>query len=137
MLKQKFYHKDSPPQRQTTILAQHGVRWSALDWIPGWRPSTQTALDFMHAVFLGKFFLSFRALLVTSALGIVAYLFTKLLFAAHMFPGAGGANSAKQRFEDVINSIRWPNHITRLPKNVSKPVLQPFIYIHSVFSSLV
>jgi hypothetical protein len=43
----------------------------------------------------------------------------RLLFAAHMFTGAGGANSAKQRFEDIINNIRWPSHITRLPKNVS------------------
>jgi hypothetical protein len=53
MLKQKFYSKDAPVQRQSNILASHGVRFSALDWIPGWRPSLQTALDFMHCLFLG------------------------------------------------------------------------------------
>jgi hypothetical protein len=51
--------------------------------------------------------------------GIVAFFFTHVLFAAHMFPGAGGDNSSKKRFENVVNSIRWPTHITRLPKNVS------------------
>jgi hypothetical protein len=55
----------------------------------------------------------------SSVLGIVCWLYMHILFSAHMFPGTGGANSPKQRFEDVINSIQWPSHITRLPKNVS------------------
>lgn len=53
MLKQKFYSKDAPIPRQSTILKNHGVRFSAFDWIPGWRPSRQTALDFMHCIYLG------------------------------------------------------------------------------------
>jgi hypothetical protein len=57
------------------------------------------------------------------SVGVVAGFFTKVLFAAHMFPGAGGANSPKQCFKDTINSIRWPSHITRLPKNVQESVL--------------
>ncbi|KAJ3911125.1 hypothetical protein F5877DRAFT_20391, partial [Lentinula edodes] len=69
--------------------------------IPGWRPSKQTALDFMHCMFLG----------------VVAFLWTRILFAAHMFPGANGS---KHRFEDIINSVRWPTHITRLPKNLGE-----------------
>jgi len=52
--------------------------------------------------------------------GVVAFLFCNVLFAAHLFPGAGGINSPKHRFEEVINLIKWPSHITRLPKNVSK-----------------
>ncbi|KAF9060780.1 hypothetical protein BDP27DRAFT_1385475 [Rhodocollybia butyracea] len=56
------------------------------DWIPGWRPSKQTVLDFMHAIYLG----------------------------------ANCTNSAKQHFEDAINSIQWPTHITRLPKNLGQ-----------------
>jgi hypothetical protein len=54
MLKQKFYSKDAPPQQQAHILTAHGVRFSCLDYIPGWRPSLQTALDFMHCIFLGE-----------------------------------------------------------------------------------
>jgi len=45
-------------------------------------------------------------------------LFNHILFGAHMFSGLGGADSAKQRLEDIVNSIKWPSHITRLPKNV-------------------
>ncbi|EEB92189.1 hypothetical protein MPER_09337, partial [Moniliophthora perniciosa FA553] len=102
MIKQKFFAKNEP-HRQEEILARHGVQFSALDWIPGWRPGSQTALDFMHCVFLG----------------VVAWLFTKILFAAHMFYGAG-PYSGRKRFEDAINSIKWPSHITRLPKNLGE-----------------
>lgn len=56
MLKQKFYFKNAPTRRQTSILANHGVRFSVLDYIPGWRPSLMTALDFMHCIYLGKLF---------------------------------------------------------------------------------
>ncbi|KAF9489274.1 hypothetical protein BDN71DRAFT_1530062 [Pleurotus eryngii] len=52
------------------------------------------ALDFMHNVFLG----------------LICHLFMKVLFAAHMFPGAG----------DLINSVQWPSHITCLLKNLSE-----------------
>ncbi|KAF8968992.1 hypothetical protein BDZ97DRAFT_1754924 [Flammula alnicola] len=103
-LKQKFYSKDAPLPRQAAILKNHGVQWSALDWIPGWRPSKQTPLDFMHCIFLG----------------IVAFLFKTVLFAAHMFPGAGGQDSTKNRFENAINSVRWPTHVTRLPTNMGE-----------------
>lgn len=80
-----------------------------------------SALDFMHATFLGKScvhgYFTWSAQYHTS-LGIVATLFSKFLFAAHIFSGPGGADSAKQRLEDIINAICWPSHITRLPKNV-------------------
>ncbi|THV04206.1 hypothetical protein K435DRAFT_649850 [Dendrothele bispora CBS 962.96] len=102
-LKHKFASKDTSVQRQGEILSRHGVRFSTLDWIPGWRPLRQTALDFMHCVFLG----------------IVAYLFTTILFAAHMFYGQG-PNSGRARFENAINNIKWPSHITRLPKNLGE-----------------
>ncbi|KAM6493648.1 hypothetical protein JOM56_010009 [Amanita muscaria] len=104
MLKQKYYYRDAPPQRQKTILANFGVRWSAFDCLPGWLPARSTALDFMHAVFLG----------------VVATLFNKFLFGAHMFSGIGGTDSAKQRLENIVNSVQWPSHITRLPKNLGQ-----------------
>ncbi|EAU86909.2 hypothetical protein CC1G_10800 [Coprinopsis cinerea okayama7 len=104
LLKHKFHSRDAVPARQATINENHGVRWAAFDWIPGWKPAKQTALDFMHCVFLG----------------IVPWLFSTLLFGAHLFPGTGGENSSKQRFEKTINSIKWPSHITRLPKNLGE-----------------
>jgi len=102
LLKHKFNHRTASDRRQEQILKVNGVRWSVFDWLPGWRPSKQTALDFMHCIYLG----------------VVAWLFNEILFAAHLFPGAGGVDSPKKRFERAINSIQWPTHITRLPKNV-------------------
>ncbi|KAJ2926230.1 hypothetical protein H1R20_g10867, partial [Candolleomyces eurysporus] len=37
-----------------------------------------------------------------------------------MYDGAGGENSQKKRFENAINSIQWPSHISRLPKNLGE-----------------
>lgn len=44
----------------------------------------------------------------------------EVVFKSYMLSGAGGAISSKQRFEDMINSVRWPSHITRLPKNLGE-----------------
>lgn len=106
VLKQKFLARESSSARKAIILERHGVQWSALDYLPGWRPTAQTALDFMHCIYLG----------------LVRFLFMYILFAAHLFTGAGGENSTKKKFERVVNSICWPSHITRLPKNVSSVI---------------
>lgn len=42
----------------------------------------------------------------------------RVLFGGYMLSGMGGINSPKRRFEDIINAVRWPSHVTRLPKNV-------------------
>ncbi|KAG1900836.1 uncharacterized protein F5891DRAFT_1225460 [Suillus fuscotomentosus] len=94
-----FFMRDSQ-----AILDDHGVRWSTLNLIAGWFPSKKTALDFMHCIFLG----------------IIAHLFMRVLFGGYMFSGAGGRNLPKQRFENLINSVKWPSHITRLPKNLGE-----------------
>ncbi|KZT19841.1 hypothetical protein NEOLEDRAFT_1151707 [Neolentinus lepideus HHB14362 ss-1] len=43
-----------------------------------------------------------------------------VLFNGYMFSGAGGQNSLKQHFEDMVNSVRWPSHVTRLLKNLGE-----------------
>ncbi|KIK54699.1 hypothetical protein GYMLUDRAFT_76876 [Collybiopsis luxurians FD-317 M1] len=83
--------------KTSSILRQHGVHFSVLNWIAGWLLSTQMALDFIHCMFLEL---------------------THILFTVHMFPGANGPESAKQWFEDAVNSICWLTHITCLPKNI-------------------
>lgn len=103
LLRQKFRSKDAGPQRQDDINNRYGVRFSAMDWIPGWTPSMQTPLDFMHCIFLG----------------IVAYLWNHILGAAHMFGGIGGEDSPRQRLDRVMKSIQWPGCVSRVPKNVS------------------
>ncbi|KAG2061047.1 hypothetical protein BDR06DRAFT_993204 [Suillus hirtellus] len=104
MLRQSFYSKDATPTRQEAILRDHGVRFSILNVIPGWLPSRKSALDFMHCIFLG----------------IISHLFMRMLFGGYMLSGMGGINSPKRQFEDIINAVRWPSHVTRLPKNLGE-----------------
>lgn len=102
ILRQKFRSKGKTAERQKEIVTRHGVQYAAMDSLPGWRPALQTPVDPMHCIFLG----------------IVAALFNLILIAAHMFGGIGGDDSPKMRFERSLNSVQWPSHITRLPKNL-------------------
>lgn len=102
MLQQAFKAKDAVPAREKGILDGYGIRWSPLNLIPGWRPVSLAVLDFMHNIFLG----------------VISHLFTTVLFSSYMFSGIGGLHSPKQRFEDLVNAVKWPSHVTRLPKNV-------------------
>ncbi|KAF5380388.1 hypothetical protein D9615_004710 [Tricholomella constricta] len=89
LLRQAFSAKISSTRRQNKILKDYGVRWSVLNVLANWFPSSKTALDFMHNIFLG----------------LICHFFSQVLFAAHMFSGAGGNDSPKQRFEDLINRM--------------------------------
>ncbi|KAG1718620.1 hypothetical protein EDB19DRAFT_1899167 [Suillus lakei] len=82
----------------------HGVRFSILNVISGWLPSRKSALDFMHCIFLE----------------IISHLFMCMLFGGYMLSGMGGVNSLKRHFEDIINAVRWPSHVTQLPKNLGE-----------------
>ncbi|EIW80779.1 hypothetical protein CONPUDRAFT_57284, partial [Coniophora puteana RWD-64-598 SS2] len=104
LLRQAFYARDAPLARQAQLLDDYGKRFVILDALPGWLPKTKTALDFMHAVYLG----------------IVPHLFDVVIFNGQLMTGIGGSESAKSRFETLINSILWPSHITRLPKNLGE-----------------
>ncbi|KII86134.1 hypothetical protein PLICRDRAFT_115269 [Plicaturopsis crispa FD-325 SS-3] len=102
MLRHAFASRVAGAARQFVILRDFGVRWATFNLIPGWLPSSKTALDFMHNIFLG----------------LICHIFMEILFKAYMFSGAGGAHSEQQRFEKIVNAIKWPSHITRLPKNL-------------------
>ncbi|KAF9455543.1 hypothetical protein BDZ94DRAFT_1179759, partial [Collybia nuda] len=104
MLRQAFNAKDAAPAREKGILDGYGIHWSPLNLIPGWRPVSLAVLDFMHNIFLG----------------VISHLFTTVLFSSYMFSGIGGINSPKQKFEDLINAVKWPSHVTRLPKNLGE-----------------
>ncbi|EPQ59179.1 hypothetical protein GLOTRDRAFT_54945, partial [Gloeophyllum trabeum ATCC 11539] len=104
LLRQSFISKGAHPLRQTQILDDYGIRWCVKSLLPEWLPTRKCALDFMHNIFLG----------------IIGHLFVKVLFAGYMFSAAGGAHSSKQRFEDLVNSVQWPSHVTRLPKNLGE-----------------
>ncbi|KAG1737090.1 uncharacterized protein EDB91DRAFT_1249737 [Suillus paluster] len=104
MLHQSFYSRDAGPARQEAILRDHGVRWSILNLLSGWLPSKKSVLDFMHCIFLG----------------IISHLFMRILFGGHMLSGMGGNESPKHCFKDIVNAVKWPSHVTRLPKNLGE-----------------
>jgi len=113
LLKQAFISCDAPVPCQNQILRDDSIRWSVMNMIPNWEPSSKMALDFMHNIFLG----------------LIAHFFTQVLFAAHMFPGRGAQHSSKQQFETFINEFQWPSHITRLPKNVRSCFVVHLIFL--------
>lgn len=89
MLKDAYRSKKAEPERQEVILRDCGVRWAAFNAISGWLPSSKTVLDFMHNIFFG----------------LNCHFFTDMIFKLYMLSGAGGIDSPKQRFENIINSI--------------------------------
>ena len=40
--------------KQEQIANECGIRWSALDSLPGWLPGQDSPTDFMHAIFPGE-----------------------------------------------------------------------------------
>lgn len=53
LLRHAFASRDTSDARKSDILKNYGMRWSALNTIPGWLPRTKSPVDFMHNVFLG------------------------------------------------------------------------------------
>ncbi|KAF9254739.1 hypothetical protein L218DRAFT_885652, partial [Marasmius fiardii PR-910] len=64
LLYEAYQSKNTPPAQQKYILKHCGIQWSTMNLIPDWLPWKKTALDFMHAVFLG----------------IICHFFTQVLF---------------------------------------------------------
>jgi len=48
-----FQSRGAGKARQAVILKTAGARFSVMNTLPGWLPSTKSALDFMHCIFLG------------------------------------------------------------------------------------
>lgn len=53
-LKYAFRARDADPVTREEIAEERGIRWSALDILPGWSPVSDTPPDFMHAAYLGE-----------------------------------------------------------------------------------
>lgn len=53
-LQHAFRAKDADRAERNEISSEHGIRWSALDDLPGWLPAKNSPLEFMHATFLGR-----------------------------------------------------------------------------------
>jgi len=53
-LKYAFKARIATNDEQEQIANERGIRWSALDSLPGWLPGWDSPTDFMHAIFLGE-----------------------------------------------------------------------------------
>jgi hypothetical protein len=84
----------------------------------------------LHAQHISHCMLPMYAYTLPNAqLGLIAHFFMHVIFKFYMLSGMGGANSPKQCFENIINSIQWPSHVTQLPKNISNTLISPsYIY---------
>ncbi|TFK59244.1 hypothetical protein BDN72DRAFT_946510 [Pluteus cervinus] len=104
VLKHAYRYKEADTEDQQTLLDYNGFRWARLNLLSSWLPTSKNLIDFMHNIYLGT----------------VNHFFMVLIFRSYMLSGRGGKNSEKARFEATINSIQWPSHITRLPKNLGE-----------------
>jgi hypothetical protein len=57
-LKYAFRARHAEQDEREEIAEKKGVRWSALNKLPGWMPAQNSPLEFMHATFLGKLFIA-------------------------------------------------------------------------------
>ena len=53
LLQASFQSRSAGKTRQAVILKTSGARFSIMNTVAGWLPSTKSALDFMHCIFLG------------------------------------------------------------------------------------
>ncbi|KAG1736440.1 uncharacterized protein EDB91DRAFT_1250062 [Suillus paluster] len=51
---------------------------------------------------------------------IISHLFMHILFGGYMLSGMGGNESPKHHFEDIMNAVKWPSHVTQLLKNLGE-----------------
>ncbi|KAF8595852.1 hypothetical protein BDV93DRAFT_456040 [Ceratobasidium sp. AG-I] len=80
------------------FASAHGIRWSALNELPGWLPFDSAPLDLMHNLYLG----------------VIRHLWADVLLEGYYF-----SNSQAEALESFINNLSWPSNIGRVPKNVS------------------
>ncbi|KAB5590975.1 hypothetical protein CTheo_5591 [Ceratobasidium theobromae] len=82
---------------RNAIHKEFGIRWSALNELPDWRPYSSAPVDPMHNLFLG----------------IVSHCWNDVLIAGIYFTAA-----QKRQFDRFLDNFEWPSGIGRLPKNL-------------------
>ncbi|KAF8324605.1 uncharacterized protein EI90DRAFT_3146837 [Cantharellus anzutake] len=104
LLRYSFMWSETENLDQREFLTRRsGKRWSPLDQLPGWMPSRDNPVDFMHS----------------SLLGIVKHVSCEILLRGGMFIRKANQSNPLEKFESFIqNAILWPASVGRLPKNV-------------------
>ncbi|KAF8599098.1 hypothetical protein BDV93DRAFT_407383, partial [Ceratobasidium sp. AG-I] len=98
-LQQAKLSQVAPNQTQRNKLhKEHGIRWSAFNELPDWKPYLGAPFDLMHNLYLG----------------IVHDLWGTILMGGYYFTAA-----QRLQFDAYLETIVWPSQIGRLPKSVS------------------
>ncbi|KAI0748334.1 hypothetical protein C8Q80DRAFT_1103489 [Daedaleopsis nitida] len=100
------------------IFKAHGQRWSKLFELPGWKPSG-CAIDYMHNVYRERHI--FSGIILLPSLSIFAVGIAKDMFSTLLVKGYLLDKNMWQRLESLVNAIRWPSGIGRLPTNAKNP----------------
>lgn len=82
------------PEARKQIARDYGIRWSALNELPGWLPHASAPFDPMHCLYLG----------------IVHSFWGDVIEDGHML-----SSQQATLFEDFLGSLQWPSQIGRLP----------------------
>jgi len=119
-IKYAYRSRSADPKAADEIAAKRGVRWSVLNELPNWFPSSNSVIDFMHCVYLCKCCL-FRAVVfyVYATPGMVKHISSVILLKHGMFNPRPASNCYPlNRLDAFYASIIWPSSVTRPPKTV-------------------
>ncbi|KAH9839027.1 uncharacterized protein C8Q71DRAFT_893893 [Rhodofomes roseus] len=103
-LKYAFRARDADADDREQIAEERGVRWSALDLIPGWMPARCSPPEFMHAGYLIQIKHSFQEILVGSGL----------------FTSRSRTDKPLAKLEQFLGSIWWPSSSGRVPHKIAE-----------------
>ncbi|KAI0059856.1 hypothetical protein BV25DRAFT_1778317, partial [Artomyces pyxidatus] len=101
-IKYAYRYQMVDEDHQEIIFEHRGIRWSELYLLPDWMPVQSGVIDYMHAMFLGEYLMSF--------------LFTWIGTYVNRL-----ARSARQPLETLkkfLGRVWWPSSIGRIPTSI-------------------
>ncbi|KAI0092819.1 hypothetical protein BDY19DRAFT_903565 [Irpex rosettiformis] len=107
-LKYKFQARDADADRREEIADIKGVRWSALDLLPGWLPAQNSPLEFMHSTFLGE----------------IHHVMQEIIVGGGMLTARNRKNKPKEKLRKFLADVEWPGSIGRVPSKVDEGSLK-------------
>ncbi|KAG2114909.1 hypothetical protein BD769DRAFT_1629975 [Suillus cothurnatus] len=101
-IKYSFHSCNADSATVDTIHENRGVRWSVLNYLPGWMPARSSVVEFMHAMFLC----------------LVKHLNRIILIKSGLLHGTRLVKPM-DRLEAFFSGLVWPVEANRLPPSLS------------------
>lgn len=117
--------READKKEREEIANKKGVRWSALDELPGWMPAKNSPLEFMHATFLGKpHSQSIRVDNHTISAGEIKHVVQEIILGGGMLTSRGRHDKPKDKFNAFMRSVEWPGSMGRVPGEIGEGTLK-------------